>query len=97
VLARDFSGRFGAAEAARTFERWMLDADTDHVLALDERERRRIFNLGYFTWVEQQGVSVEEFEARRQPAFWERVRAEATTWDEHIDELNARTGVLESL
>jgi cysteine synthase A len=28
-------------------------------------DRDRIFNLGYFTWVEQQGVPLAEFEARR--------------------------------
>ena len=28
-------------------------------------DRNRIFNLGYFTWVEQQGVSLDDFEARR--------------------------------
>ena len=27
-----------------------------------ERDRRRIFNLGYFTWVEQQGVPLDEFD-----------------------------------
>ena len=29
---------------------------TDHLLELTHVERERIFNLGYFTWVEQQGV-----------------------------------------
>ena len=41
---------------------------------LTREERERIFNLGYFTWVEQQGVSLEDFEARRDPAFWARLR-----------------------
>ena len=35
-------------------------------------DRDRIFNLGYFTWVEQQGVPLDEFEARRDQAFWTR-------------------------
>ena len=62
-----------------------------------ERDRERIFNLGYFTWVEQQGVSLEDFEARRSPAFWSGIHdARAGEWDALIDELNARTGVLET-
>ncbi len=51
----------------------------------------------YFTWLEQQGVPVEEFEARRDPLFWTAVRAGAELSDEPIDEFNARTGVLETL
>jgi hypothetical protein len=34
---------------------------------LTERERNRIFNLGYYTRVGQQGVSEEAFQARRDP------------------------------
>jgi cysteine synthase len=97
ALAKHFPQGFDDVSAAEVFGEHLLGATTDNLRELGHEERERIFNLGYFTWVEQQGVSVEEFEARRQPAFWERVRAEATTWDEHIDELNARTGVLESL
>ena len=60
-------------------------------------ERERIFNLGYYTWVEQQGVSLEDFQARRDPAFWAALREAVAGWDDLIDDLNARTGVLESL
>jgi len=56
-----------------------------------------LLNLGYFTWLEHQGVPVEEFEARRDPLFWTAVRAGAELSDEPIDEFNARTGVLETL
>ena len=38
---------------------------TDHFLDMTYVDKKRVFNLGYFTWVEQQGVSVEEFTARR--------------------------------
>ena len=34
-------------------------------------DRKRVFNLGYFTWVEQQGVSLEEFTARAKQSFWD--------------------------
>jgi hypothetical protein len=79
------------------FGEHVLGAATDNLRELTHEERERIFNLGYFTWVEQQGVPLEAFEARRDPAFWARERARASEWDELIDELNARTGVLESL
>ena len=51
---------------------WLAAAGEDHVLEMTRAERDRIFNLGYFTWVEQQGVPLDEFEARRDQAFWTR-------------------------
>lgn len=94
--ARYFGGRFGRAEAAAAFERWLLDADTEHVELLDDHARRRIFNLGYFTWVEQRGVSLEAFVARRTQAWWRELRGALPQWNAMIHEMNARTGVLDA-
>ena len=97
TLRRSFPDGFDEVSAAEVYGEHILGASTDHLLELGRRERERIFNLGYFTWVEQQGVSFEDFEARREQAFWERQRAQAAGWDELIAELNERSGVLESL
>jgi cysteine synthase len=85
-----FPGGFDELAAAEVFGEHLLGATTDHVAELGFRDRERIFNLGYFTWVEQQGVSLEEFEARRDPEFWAAIRERATVWDDLIDELNTR-------
>jgi cysteine synthase len=95
--ARYFPDGVDGVTAAEVAGEHLLGAATDNLLELTSVERERIFNLGYFTWVEQQGVPLEDFQARRDPAFWTRTRAQAATWDLLIDELNARTGVLESL
>ncbi len=97
VLGRDFPDGFDPIAAAEVFGRWVLGAGVDSTLELDRAERERIFNLGYYTWVEQQGVSIEEFEARRQQTFWTETRAIAPVWDRLIDDFNARTGVLAAL
>ena len=76
--------------AGETFARWVLGVGTDHVLETTTRDRDRIFNLGYFTWVEQQGVSIEEFVARREQSFWEKLRCKLPKWDEMIKEFNSR-------
>ena len=55
-----------------------------------ERDRNRIFNLGYYTWVEQQGTPFELFEARRDQDFWRGLRRYLPVWDELITEFNAR-------
>ena len=92
ILARDYPEGFGAAQAREVHDRHLLGADTDHLLELGPRDRDRIFNLGYFTWVEQQGVSLEDFVARRDQSFWKALHPLLGTWDEMIEEFNARTG-----
>ena len=96
VLARDFPGGFGPTEAAETFGRSLEGQGTDDLLEMGREDRERIFNLGYFTWVEQQGVSLEDFEARRSQAFWRDLRALVPAWDEAIAAFNAATGVPEA-
>jgi cysteine synthase len=95
VLARDFPGGFDEVAAAETFGRSLEGQGTDDLLELTEEERERIFNLGYFTWVEQQGVSVQDFLARRSQDFWRGLREALPVWDEQIRGFNARTGVLD--
>jgi cysteine synthase len=97
ALRKHFPDGFDAVAAGEVFGEHLLGATTDHLHELTFAERERIFNLGYFTWVEQQGVSVEDFEARRERAFWTCTRAAVADWDAAIEELNERTGVLESL
>jgi cysteine synthase len=94
--AKYYGGRFGRADAAEAFQRWMFEADTEHVELLDDHARRRIFNLGYFTWVEQRGVPIEAFVARRRQAWWRDLRDALPRWNAMIHEMNARTGVLET-
>jgi cysteine synthase len=93
IAGRDFPAGFGAVDAAETFGRWMLGTGTDHLLETDRADRERIFNLGYYTWVEQQGVPIEVFAARRSQSFWTGMRRMLTVWDDMIREFNARTGV----
>ncbi len=85
-----FAGGFDAINAGEVFAQHVLGASTDHLLELSTVDRTRIFNLGYYTWVEQQGVSIEEFTARRDPAFWVTLRRHVTVWDDLIREFNRR-------
>jgi cysteine synthase A len=96
ALAKRFADGFDDVASAEVFGEHLLGAATDHFTELRLRDRERIFNLGYYTWVEQQGVPLDAFEARRDPEYWAEARARAGGWDDLIDELNARTGVLEA-
>ncbi len=75
----------------------MLGATTDHLKELRYTDRKAIHNLKYFTWVEQQGKTVEELDALWSPAFWDDLSACIPAWDEAIQNFNADTGVLEAI
>ena len=94
VLARDFPGGFDEVHAAEIFAEHVLGATTDNLSELSVRDRERIFNLGYFTWVEQQGIPIDAFTARRDQSFWRGLRDSLPEWDRMIEEFNGRTGVL---
>jgi cysteine synthase len=92
VLARDFDGAFDEVVAGEVFGQHVLGGrDTRQLLDLTAADRRRIFNLGYFTWVEQQGVAFDAFVERREPGFWRDLRAILPIWDELIETFNERT------
>ena len=63
------------------------------MLDATERERERIFNLGYFTWVEQQGIALADFDRRRSQAFWRGLHDLVPQWDEMISGFNRDSGM----
>jgi cysteine synthase len=90
TLARRFHGSYGEMDAAETFAEHLAHVGTDAILDCTERDRTRIFNLGYYTWVEQQGTPLEVFEARRHQDFWRGLRSYVPVWDGLITEFNRR-------
>jgi cysteine synthase len=88
TLDDDFAGRFDMVDAAAQFGQHVLGASTDNLLELTLRDRERIFNLGYFTWVEQQGCSIEEFRARASARFWRDLLNNVPEWDAMIESAN---------
>ncbi len=92
ILETRFRGKLDDRAAAGAFGQFMLGANTDHLLELSHVDRARMFNLGYFTWVEQRGVSLADFEARRNQAFWADLGRLPARWDDLIRDLNERIG-----
>ena len=89
TLNKRFASNFDELAAAEVFGRYLLGVATDHTLEMTRRDRERMFNLGYYTWVEQQGVSVEDFDARRDPEFWNGLMDMVPIWDSMIEEFNS--------
>ena len=90
TLKEHFGGTFDAVTAAEVFGEHLANVDTADAFECSERDRNRIFNLGYYTWVEQQGTPFELFEARRDQSFWRGLRRFLGEWDEMIVEFNQR-------
>ena len=93
ALSKRFHGRYDQHVAEHALDLHLTFASTEHTQVLTPVDRDRIFNLGYFTWVEQQGVSVPEFERRRSQSFWRDLRGAIPVWDDLIRAFNADTGV----
>ena len=85
---RHNSGELSEVLAAELTGRYLLGPQTGCVLEATARERARIFNLGYFTWVEQQGVALADFERRRGQEFWRSLQPLVAQWDEMITSFN---------
>ncbi len=93
-LARHYPGGFDEVNAGEIFGHHLQGIADDHLIELTHTGRRRIFNLGYYTWVEQQGVPVEDFDRRKDAAFWTDLQASIPAWDRLIADFNADTGAL---
>ncbi|MGA1061148.1 MAG: pyridoxal-5'-phosphate-dependent protein subunit beta [Ilumatobacteraceae bacterium] len=90
TLATRFSDGFSPTDAAEVFGEHLAHTSTEHMIDCTEADRRRIFNLGYYTWVEQQGTPFELFEERRHQSFWRGLRRYVGVWDAMIDDFNDR-------
>jgi cysteine synthase len=90
--ARQYPQGFDAVNAGEVFGRHLEGIADDHVLELRHVDQTRIFNLGYYTWVEQQGVSLDDFDRRKDQRFWQGLVDTIPSWDRLIDEFNDEVG-----
>jgi len=94
---RDEHGPYTRERAARDFARYLEGAGTDYLQELGYQDRKRLHNLKYFTWVEQQGKTSEDLAALWEPDFWTETWAQVEDWDRLIQQFNERTGLLKTL
>ena len=86
---KQFSKIYDQITCAEIFAKNFDAITVDHTLELSQIDKERIFNLGYYTWVEQQGTSLEEFEDRRNQSFWDKHYKDMISLDEKIKEFNS--------
>jgi cysteine synthase len=88
-------GPYTARDAAVSYHQYLMGLSTDYTEELTYPARKRVHNLKYYTWVEQQGKSYEEIQAQwYQNDYWSGVHGQVDEIDALIEEFNARVGLL---
>ncbi len=89
-------GAYTVREAELDHHVHLLGMRTDNMLELTYPERKRVHNLKYYTWVEQQGKTAAELDALwYDPAgTWDAVHRQAEELDALIDAFNRAVGIL---
>jgi hypothetical protein len=87
-------GSFDNYAAAEAYSRSLMGITTDAMQELTYPDRKRIHNLKYYTWVEQQGRSYEEIQAQwYDPNYWTDLQKQIPEIDDLINEFNAKAGL----
>ena len=90
-------GEYDAKAAAYDFALHLMGLKTDCMAELGYYDRKRVHNLKYYTWVEQQGKTTDELDALWYGTEWADVHSQADALDELIRAFNEETGVLKGL
>ncbi|MEG1548538.1 MAG: pyridoxal-5-phosphate-dependent protein subunit beta [Clostridia bacterium] len=91
-------GSYDMLAAARDYSEHLHGVRTDSMMELSYEERKRIHNLKYYTWVEQQGKTYEQINAQwYDDKYWTGIHSQAAELDALIDDFNDKTGVLKNM
>lgn len=88
------SGTFTHEDAAVVYNRDLLGLTIDNMIEMNYYDKKRMHNLKYFTWIEQQGKTVEELNAQwYDENYWKDQFGKVNEWDEKIREFNEKVGL----
>ncbi|MDR0877757.1 MAG: pyridoxal-phosphate dependent enzyme [Treponema sp.] len=92
---RDEQGEYRAIDASADFAASLAGEGTDNMLELGYAGRKRVHNLKYYTWVEQQGRTTEELNDQwyHQEKSFIGVQKQADEIDALINAFNAEVGL----
>jgi len=87
-------GAYTDLQARLDHESCLKKQAVDNLLELTYADRKRIHNLKYFTWIEQQGKTVEELNAQwYEEEYWKERFAVTPEWDKAIKDFNKKSGL----
>lgn len=88
-------GEYSEIDAAAHFAHHLHGQSTDNLLELRYVDQRRIHNLKYFTWVEQQGKTYEEIQDQwYERDYWTGFQSQVEEIDALIEEFNQDVGLI---
>ncbi|RLD10941.1 MAG: pyridoxal-5-phosphate-dependent protein subunit beta [Chloroflexota bacterium] len=91
----DEFGEYTEVDAAVHFARDLKGISIDYLKELTYADRRRVHNLKYFTWIEQQGKTYEEIlEQWYNDEYWTDYQKQIPEIDGLIEEFNAKVGLV---
>lgn len=87
--------KYNAVDAAVDHNRSVLGLRTDSMEELTYLTRKRIHNLKYYTWIEQQQYDIKELNAQwyDYDNYWGKLHTMAPELDRLIEEFNEKTGL----
>jgi cysteine synthase len=87
-------GPYTARDAAVGYHQFLMGLSTDYTEELTYPARKRVHNLTYYTWVEQQGKTYEEIQAQwYDKGYWKAVHNQVDEIDALIVQFNEMTGL----
>jgi len=88
-------GEYTEIDAAAHFSRFLEGENTSNLLDLTYQDKRRVHNLKYYTWVEQQGKTYEEIlDQWYDPTYWTGYQSQVEEIDVLIEEFNDKVGLI---
>ncbi len=88
-------GEFTELDAAASYHKHLVGTTVDYVEELTYDTRKRVHNLKYYTWVEQQGKTYKEIQAQwYDKNYWSNMHNQIDEMDELINEFNNKTGLI---
>jgi cysteine synthase len=93
---KEVFGPYDETDAAIDYHRNLKALSIDYMQELNYYDRKRIHNLKYFTWIEQQGKDLDELNAQwyDYENYWGSIRSQIGKIDELIHSFNQKTGLL---
>lgn len=92
---REKEGEYTAVRAEVDYGKYVADLGIDWLLETGYYDRKRMHNLKYFTWIEQQGRKLEDLNAQwYEDTWWTDQYRSVAKLDEQIKEFNERTGLI---
>ncbi len=94
IEQNEINGKYTPQQAAIDYSIAIKNQNTEHFKELTYIDKKRVHNLKYFTWVEQQGKTAEELNDQwYNEEYWHNRYNIVDYWDKLIEDFNKKVGL----